>query len=347
MAKEEEENFNEDLELDDLDSLEKAALAELEDDKPEDNGENAEISKDDNIDVDDVDNDNPEDGENADADTEEQEEIGDKTEDNKEDKKEEATTDTFKPIEIEVGGHKITVNSDEELMAFVRKGVESANKPAETLTEEKEIISQGGLSKEDLQLLVDAKNGDKNAIAKLAQSGGIDLLDTDNTDADNYAPQFQPKIESDVDKVAKEIMSDEKLATDFRNVASTLPQDFVSMVTANANDLKIFAEHIKMGVAQEAIPSALKMKMLQGTSFAEAYVASAKEVLIARQNNGNTNSSNEGEKRTLTDKEKELRKKASDNGGGESAGGKKTLTPEDIANMSDEEFEKLTPQDLM
>lgn len=48
----------------------------------------------------------------------------------------------------------------------------------------------------------------------------------------------------------------------------------------------------------------------------------------------------------MTDREKELRKKASESGNNQSNSGKKTLTVDDIANMSDEEFEKLTPEDL-
>ena len=52
------------------------------------------------------------------------------------------------------------------------------------------------------------------------------------------------------------------------------------------------------------------------------------------------------EERILTDREKELRKKASESGNNQSNGGKKTLTVDDIANMSDEDFEKLTAADL-
>jgi len=325
-----EEEFIEEVNLDDIDELEKLAIAEI-------GAEQEEEIKDREIADEDVKN---LDNELMEEENEEEKDGNDKT-----NEQEEELVHEFKQIEIEVNGSKITLNSQEELMTLVKKGIEYSTKEPESLQTEKQIISQAGITVDDLKLLVDAKNGDKTAIAKLAKSSGIDLLDTDNDDAENYVPKFQPTVESDVNKVANEILRDEELTKTFKNVAQSVPVDFMDRVTSNANDLKIFAEHIKLGIAQEAIPAAMKMRLLNGTDFMEAYVSAIKEIIATKQTT-ETKTVVTTQKKEMTEQEKLLRKKASDNGNSHTNGGSKALTPDDIANMSDEEFEKLKASDL-
>ena len=115
--------------------------------------------------------------------------------------------------------------------------------------------------------------------------------------------------------------------------------EFKAKIMSNANDLKTFSEHIKNGLAQQIIPEAMKLVYTKGMNFSDAYVSVGLELTQTKQEP-------KKEERNLSDREKELRKKASESGNNQSNGGKKTLTVDDIANMSDEEFEKLTPEDL-
>ena len=222
---------------------------------------------------------------------------------------------------------------------MLSKGAESISKQDKSLELESEIIKQGKITADDLKLLIDAKNGDAKAIAKLAKNSNINILDGDEDDADSYVPTFAPNIVSDVERVAREISADTEHAAQFTSIASNLPNDFKTAIMSNANDLRVFSEHIKTGLAQKIIPEAMKLVYTKGMSFSDAYVAVGSEMVKVKEQP-------KQEERILTDREKELRKKASESGNNQSNGGKKTLTVDDIANMSDEDFEKLTAADL-
>lgn len=316
--------MDKELELDSIESLEAEALKELEqeDDNESQNEEEDKDFQDEN------DENNLEDNEkkeNKDESKENEEEIDVK--------------DTFKPIEFEIAGQKITLNSEEELKSMLSKGAESLSKQDNSLELENEIIKQGKITADDLKLLIDAKNGDAKAIAKLAANSNIDILEVEADDADKYVPTFAPVIISDVEKVAREISADVEHANQFTKIASNLPQDFKAAIMSNANDLKTFSEHIKNGLAQQIIPEAMKLVYTKGVSFSDAYVAVGTELIQTKQEH-------KKEERQLTDREKELRKKASESGNNQSNSGRKTLTVDDIANMSDEEFANLKPEDL-
>ena len=312
--------MDKELELDSIESLEAEALKELE--------------QEDNIEQE-VDEDFQ--NENDENNLEDDEKDEPEETDNKEVEKDKP--DEFKPIEFEIAGQKITLKSEDELKAMLSKGAESLSKQDNSLDLENEIIKQGKITADDLKLLIDAKNGDAKAIAKLAANANIDILEVEADDADKYVPTFAPVIISDVEKVAREISADVEHANQFTKIASNLPQDFKAAIMSNANDLKTFSEHIRNGLAQQIIPEAMKLVYTKGINFADAYVAVGTELTQTKQEP-------KKEERNLTDREKEIRKKASESGNNQSNSSKKTLTVDDIANMSDEEFEKLTPEDL-
>lgn len=263
---------------------------------------------------------------------EEETETETETEETTEEEKSE-TKPTFEPVEIEVNGINVKIESLEEMIAFAKKGASTYNQKPETFVEEKAIIEQGKLSIDDLKLLVDARNGSPEAIAKLAKLSGVDTFDIDETTADKHTQKFQPTVQSEVDKVATDILRDESLAVSFRNTVSSLPQDFVSMVTSDASMLKDFARHVKEGIAQEIIPLAVKAQMINGGSFFDNYSKVGQD-LVAQKN---TKSANE---RVITDKEKELRERA-DKANTKNTETKRTVSDaQDVWDLSDEEFAK-------
>jgi len=268
-----------------------------------------------------------------DEDTDEGEETEEKESESTEEKEEEETKSTFEPIELEVNGIKIKVESLEEMIAFAKKGATTYNQKPETFVEEKAIIEQGKLSIEDLKLLVDARNGSPEAIAKLAKLSGVDTFDIDETTADKHVQKFQHTMQSEVDKVATSILSDESLAVSFRNTVSSLPSDFVSLVTSDATMLKDFARHVKEGIAQEIIPLAVKAQMLNGGTFFDNYSKVGQDLVAQKNAKANP-------ERTLSDKEKALRERA-DKANSKDVTPKKTVTEaQDVWDLSDEEFSK-------
>lgn len=320
---------DDDLKLDSIEDLEAEALKEINNSEENESNEsegNEDDSKNENENSEnDANNEDNNDNNNANDDND------DKTGNDKK--------IDFKPVEFEIAGQKIILNSEAELKAMLSKGAESLSKQDDSLSLEKTIIEQGKITADDLKLLIDAKNGDAKALAKLAKNSKIDILEVEADDDEKYVPTFQPTIISDTEKVAREIANDTEHAEVFTKIASGLPVDFKQAIMSNANDLKAFSEHIKSGLAQQIIPEAMKRTFTEGISFSDAYVKVGLEL-------SNKQPEQKKVERTLTDREKELRKKASEQGNNQSNGGKRKLTVDDIANMPIEEFEKLTAEDL-
>ncbi|NOQ31166.1 MAG: hypothetical protein GQ570_08600 [Helicobacteraceae bacterium] len=245
---------------------------------------------------------------------------------------EEEEVDSFEPIEIEVSGHKVTIESKEDMMAYLQAGASTFNKEPESHVEEKSIIDQGNLSAEDLKLVVEAKNGSKEALAKLARNGDIDLLELEDSDADNYKQKQEYTQATEVDKVADSISADPVHLQEFQNVAKSLPQDFIGAVTSNAEALQNFSRHIKEGLAQEIIPKAITAQMKSGGSFMEHYSKIGQSIMNAK--------SKPEAKREMSAKETQMRKRAKA-GGGNPKAEKIIDSGDDVWNMTDEEFSKM------
>ena len=237
----------------------------------------------------------------------------------------------FEPIEVEVSGVKVTINSKEEMLAYIKKGASTFNVEPDRFTEEKTILEQGKISSDDLKLLVDAKNGSKEALALLARRANIDILDVESEMADSYTQQTQYQIESDVDKVANEILSDETLANEFRRVSNIVPKGFMNEITSNAHDLKAFSRHIKSGIAQEVIPLAINSQIVNGGSFLENYNKIGIEISQKK--------AQPEQRREIGKREQDLRKRASSGTGHNNSSN--VNQSKDIWDMSDEDFNNL------
>lgn len=263
--------------------------------------------------------------------TETKDEVEDESTDEKEEVEEEVKPE-FTPIEIEVGGYKVKITSQEDLMAYVTKGAESFSKKEDKFVNEKTILEQGNLTSDDLKLLIDAKNGSKEAIAKLAELAKVDVFDLDSEMASQYKNQFEPYIESDIDKVANEILADVEHAANFRNVSNSLPKDFMNAISSNAEALKNFSGHIKSGLAQEVIPMAITAQMRYGGSFMDHYVDIGQKVSANK-----TAQTEVKPTRSMSTEEVAMRQRASAKSGSH-VESKKDNSAEDIWNLSDAEF---------
>lgn len=309
-------------ELEELEALEREALEER-DSEPEE------------IEEDGTTKEEPEPTETKDDTGDDSDRYEDKPTDGEEEKpevEEEEVKPEFTPIEIEVGGHKVKITSQEDLMAYVTKGAESFNKKEDKFVNEKTILEQGQLTADDLKLLVDAKNGSKEAIAKLAELGKVDVLDLEAEMASQYKNQFQPYIESDVDKVAGEILADAEHATNFRNISNSLPRDFMNAISSNAEALKNFSGHIKSGLAQEVIPMAITAQMRYGGSFMDHYVDIGQKVSASKTAKAEVKPA-----RSMSAEEISMRQRASAKSGSNTES-RKDNSADDVWALSDAEF---------
>ena len=323
---------DEDLELEEL-------IKAMEEEKEASvDGEEEDRIEDEDIQEEELEEDSDEDGsesEESDEDSEEDEDSNseedseDDLEDSDEDESNEETS--FEPVTLDVNGTEVTVDNISDLVAYAKKGASVANQ-TETHVEEKLIIDQGQLSQDDLKLLVDAKNGSKEAIAKLAELGKVDTMEIEEDSAKDYRPQFQATQVSDVDKVANDIAQDADLKESFQRVTRTLPQDFTSQLSSDAGMLKDFARHVKDGIAQEIIPKALTAQMRDGGSFMDAYTKVGQQLTTERQKPAEVR-----EERQVDTKAQKLREKATSN---KSLKKTKVTGGKDIWDLSQEEFDK-------
>jgi len=237
----------------------------------------------------------------------------------------------FEPVEVNVNGQTISLNSQEELLQYVKNG--GVSKPSRSRkSESDQIIEQGKLSQGDLALLIDAKNGNKAAIAKLAKDSGIDIYDIDDDAASQYQQDFQANIATEVDEVAQDIMDDPALHTEFKSVVSSVPEDFAAQIATNPEALRNFAGHIKSGLAQKVIPEAIKQQLLGGGTFIENYAR------IGREMSNEAKSPEKSKtKRKENPRAEALRAKAK-NHKGANKGTKTAMSGDDVWEMSDEDF---------
>ncbi len=332
---------------DELETLQEEAMAELEgetndtnadDNQPEesiDDTDNGEEVENDGEDFErDEDEDDQEDGNDIDEEeVEDDEDDNDDTSDSPDSDTEEGSND-FEPVEIKVGNQTITLNSQEELLQFVKQGGTSNDQPKSRKSEVDQITEQGKLSKEDLALLIDAKNGNKAAIAKLAKDSGVDIYDLSDDEAAGYEQQFQAHLATEVDNVASDIMDDVQLHTEFKQVVGGVPQDFAQYIASDAGALKNFAGHVKSGLAQKIIPEAIKQQMLSGGTFLDNYAKIGREMSDEKKPPEESKT-----KRKENPRAEKLRKRAG-NHKGKNKGTKTKITGEDVWNMSSEDFNK-------
>lgn len=267
--------------------------------------------------------------------------------DNKSDKAGEGTgSGEFQAFEVDYGGTKLSIDSQEEMVALITKGLNSKepNRP----TAEQDMIKQGNLNTEHLQLVIEAINGNSGALAKIAEMGKIDLLDVDANTAKNYQQSFQvQQIDHDLDAIANSIVGDAELFKTWENVTGLADDEFTQTIMSDAQTLKSFKNHMQTGLAEAVMPMAIKRAKITGESLFDAYATVGRDYtdsLDKAKQNTQTEVKEEkkeekGEERQMSDREKKLREQA-----GSGASSKETdgepKDGDDIWDMSDEEFQK-------
>jgi len=320
-----------------LAELEAEALAELEElnnDSSEDESEQTEEEEG---------NDNSEPETNDDNTNLNQEsENTESTEEEEEDDDNDNTdSNTFDEIDVEVAGQPIKIKSREELVALLKDGLKNYGKDEKEPTDEQLLIEQNQVTSDDLKLLIDAKNGDPLALAKLAKISNVHDADIDVTKADEYKPNVEVSKLSEIEKAATEVMKDVDVSTQFKSYMDNLPEDFKVAISGNAEHIRSFAKHIKDGKAAQIIPEAIKHKAINGGTFFDAYAQVGYDMF--GQKNTEQKQKPVEQKRQVTEKERKLREKARL---GNTEYSKQSGSASDVWDMSEEDFQNLDLKSL-
>lgn len=253
-----------------------------------------------------------------------------------------------KPIPIKARGMQIDINSEKELVELAHKGFDYFKKTQELAKWRKDIdvIEDGQLSIEELQLLADIKSGNKEAVSAMMNKYGIDPIAVEPEDANQYRQTQRFSDNYEVENIVDSIKSDPQHLEHFQRVSSALPDEFVDEIASDATKLMHFSDHVKRGLADKVIPEAMKAQVMYGGRFMDHYTRIGQQMAMQEEQvPKQTEQTPNVEQRQMTDRERELRRKATT----PKSGSRKVsfkADAESIWDLSDEDFNALSGDDF-
>jgi hypothetical protein len=262
------------------------------------------------------------------------------------------------PLEAKSKSARYKIDNKQKLQEAINKALDYHKKTAELAKwrEDIEVISAGGLTKDDLILLAEAKKGSKEAIAALAQSSKVDLYEVTEEDAEKFVPtqHYPDATELEINAVAEEISSDPVVANQFAEFIPDMHNDFKQLLNTNPAALRGFVDDIRNGVAQKVYGEALAHQAMHGGDFLSHYQAIGRQMFsngnVAPQQPSAEPMAQEAQQpvaKTMSDRERDLRSKAAATTKRSQSSGKSFLADaKSIWDMSEEEFDNLSSADM-
>ena len=123
-----------------------------------------------------------------------------------------------KPIPIKARGMEINIGTEKELVELAHKGFDYFKKTQELAEWRKsiDVLSETVITVEELRRLADVKGGNKEAVAAMLESYGVDPLMVEQEDAGRYQPQQIPETDYQVHMVAEELKAEPEHAQHFQ-----------------------------------------------------------------------------------------------------------------------------------
>jgi len=309
----------------------------------DENKEDDEANQDDgSISMDNFDDNEPdyEDDESEDYNQDSKSDDDDEKNDDEED--EENGLDNDGSIIVNINGSDIKLKDIDELQEVTKSAIkgDTKYKQHKDSIAVLEGIKEEGVSDEDLYLLVEAKKGNKQALAKLISDSGVDIDDIDDTDPTGYKPSEYKADPNYIETKAilTDLQSDESVYNQFENL---LLKDFDEAsrkeVFENPKILEFVGETIKAGLFEKIAPNYMKNKLLGKSNSIEAYISAYDE--YSKELKESSENTRKNHKEQIEDKSKDKatkRKKVSDGSRKRTPRGKK----KNVEDMSDTEFEK-------
>lgn len=250
--------------------------------------------------------------------------------------------DELLPMEIAANGSKVKATMNELVEGF-KKGMNYTQKLQELapLRRSLSIVSSNDISEEDLNLLVEAKGGNKEAISKLLSKGGIDPLDVDVDENKDYVPKDYGKDEVDVDMdmVRKEIQSDTEYAEDVKTAINDMPEDMYTTVSSSAKNLSALHKDVQSGIYKQVMPEVKKLQMLYGNTepTMDTYLKVANTLFESKKAKAPDQAP--AKKEVDTEKQKERNDKRKRASSGTKSTKKESFIKDDIKSLGEEDFE--------
>jgi len=169
---------------------------------------------------------------------------------------------------LKANGLEMEINDIEELYALASQGMNYTQKTQKLAPRLKDVsaMDQNGITSTDIALLIDAKNGDKEAIAKLLQTSGVDALDIEETDAEKYQAKEYGASEhqQDLMNVVSNISQDPEYTTTENIVDQQWDDSSRDMIREDPRLLQALHTHVKDGTYAKVAPEAAKIAAMDG-----------------------------------------------------------------------------------
>ncbi|RKZ93738.1 MAG: hypothetical protein DRQ43_07860 [Gammaproteobacteria bacterium] len=243
------------------------------------------------------------------------------------------------PMEINANGMKMKATMN-ELVAGFQKGMHYTKKMQE-LSGVKRLVSiatSNGLSEEDLNLLVEAKGGNQEAIAKIMSAAKVDPLDIDTDEHKDYSPADYGKdeVDIDMDMVVKTIKADTEASSYVEDAIQNMPQDMYDMVSGSADNLDSLYKDVKNGTYSKVMPEVVKLQALYGKSepTIDTYIKVANQLMENKTSVQETPKESPEEKKARSNNRKKVASTS------KAPVKKKSYIKDDVKSLGDDDFDK-------
>lgn len=257
-------------------------------------------------------------------------------------------------------GKEFQITDPDDVVSLMQKGLNynqkmAAIKPSMKLV--KALQDNGIESVEDLGFLLDLKAKKPEAIAKLVQESGIDTYDLNEEKAAAYQPSV-PDVSDEVinfEMTAKALEDNPNFGRVVQELGSfddTTKQE----IFKNPSLLNILTEHVGLGYYDQ-IMNRLQYEQavgrMQGIPFLQAYDMVGNALFGKQPNQAPTNTPTQvinptpvPVASTTKPVNNTARKAAAGSPGTATSSQKLNLTPDELWNLSEEEFKKIDPKFL-
>jgi len=254
------------------------------------------------------------------------------------------------PLEAKSKSARFLINSRAKMQESANKALDYHKKTME-LAEWREdiaILQSGEITKDDLILLAEAKRGNKDAIAKMAQNNNVDVFELDDEAAENYSPQreYMSTEQLEMNELATELLADPVVAPAMEQFSTDMPSDFREALSTNGTVLKGFAQDIRSGAAQAIYPHALAAQAMHGGDFISHYQQVGQQMYGQKQAAPQgRNPAAPAPRPQVSERERDLRNKAAAPRPGQAS---KTFLndAQSIWDMPDDEFDAMSNADV-
>lgn len=253
--------------------------------------------------------------------------------------------DQIMPNDIHVNGMTVKATM-EELEAGFKKGMNYTQKMQEIAPHRKDmnLMTEHGLSTDDLNLLIEAKKGNKEALGKLIANAKVDVLELDAEASQDYTPENYAKDVPNVEmeQIKNEILADTEIAPSVETALQSMPEDMYQMVSSNAMGMNSLYSDMKSGMYEKVMPEVMKQQALYGMQepTIQTYLKVAKQYFGQGEQEPTPQEKVLAQPEPTTDKELNNKRRNA----GTTPQAKKTnqdsFIQDDLDNMSDDDFEK-------